>query len=51
MRTLLNWFLNRKPELPLMEDTFYGHECILCKHDLDASYCIPNPGIATRWKK
>jgi hypothetical protein len=40
----LRWLFLKPAELPLMNDTFYGHECIFCKRDPDASYCIPKPG-------
>lgn len=28
-------------------ENFYTHECVLCKHDPDASYCVPRPVTQT----
>lgn len=41
MRQFIAWLFGLKIIEPC--DTFETHECVLCKRDLDASYCIPKP--------
>jgi hypothetical protein len=43
--TFLKFILNKTLNRYGPDDTFETHECILCKDDVDASYCIPKPVI------
>ncbi len=43
IRRLLNWLRYGGITRYSPGDTFETHECILCKRDRDASYCIPEP--------
>lgn len=40
LKRFLKWI--RGP-LYTPDGDFYTHECVFCKRDPDASYCIPNP--------
>ncbi len=42
MKSFFKWLLgSRELNRYRLDDTLETHECILCKCDPDASYCIP----------